>query len=345
MSEGFSDPVVGGQGALIRSEIKSPNFSMAPQQGWAILKTGIAYFFDIVATGSITANSFDGTDFVINSNGAFFYNGTPANGNLILALASVAGVDGFGNSYGSGFTAGAPGNVEQIRFGVLGGSPLMFFLSAIGTALNNAALMLNISGIGSATYDTLVVKSSQDNTFNDYVAINLNGSSHDGTSQISSLADAYVDTSGTPHFYRSMSFNGNSITGTLTAITPGTGISRSNVATPETWHLATLGTGFTTSGSDQAPRYRAEGIAGGIARLDGTAAANATDVSGSTIFVLPVGYRPTTFRRRFASITNAAGYAAGGTSIMINTSGAVTTGLASASGNQFCMDGITFPLD
>ncbi|MCW2899979.1 MAG: hypothetical protein JWO67_2244, partial [Streptosporangiaceae bacterium] len=75
VGEGFAQPIVAGQNLLIPG-IQSPNFSIAGQTGWAILKTGQAYFFSITASGTVTATAFIGTNFVINSPGAFFYNGT-----------------------------------------------------------------------------------------------------------------------------------------------------------------------------------------------------------------------------------------------------------------------------
>jgi hypothetical protein len=103
----FNNPLTGAQGSLVRAQIKSPNFSLAGQTGWAILKNGDAYFFNIVAEGTITATSFIGTDFVINSAGAFFYNGTPAAGNLFCSIASAAGTDAHGNAYGAGMNIGS----------------------------------------------------------------------------------------------------------------------------------------------------------------------------------------------------------------------------------------------
>lgn len=106
MSSGFSNPIIGGGGDLVYPAIMSPNFSLAGQTGWAILKNGNAYFFNIVAQGTITATSFIGTDFLINSAGAFFYTGAPANGNLFCSIASAPGTDAFGNAYGSGVNVG-----------------------------------------------------------------------------------------------------------------------------------------------------------------------------------------------------------------------------------------------
>jgi hypothetical protein len=54
---GFANPVVGGQGSLVRPQIKSPDFSLAAKTGWAILRDGSAYFFNVTASGVVTANS------------------------------------------------------------------------------------------------------------------------------------------------------------------------------------------------------------------------------------------------------------------------------------------------
>lgn len=78
---------------LIREAIRSPNFT-AGSSGWSINQDGSAEFNDIVIRGGSTVG---GT--------ALWYNGTPANGNLIFALAAVAGTDEFGNSYPEGFTS------------------------------------------------------------------------------------------------------------------------------------------------------------------------------------------------------------------------------------------------
>lgn len=52
---GFAHDVAGGQGNLIIAQLQSPNFSLAGQTGWAILKNGSAYFFNVTASGAITA--------------------------------------------------------------------------------------------------------------------------------------------------------------------------------------------------------------------------------------------------------------------------------------------------
>jgi hypothetical protein len=100
----FSNPVTGGQGALIRPAIKSPNF-VHNVSGWSINRDGSAEFNNGTFRGTVTAGSFQGTDFVINTSGAFFYSGVPAAGNLIASIAPGSGSDVFGNGYLGGFTS------------------------------------------------------------------------------------------------------------------------------------------------------------------------------------------------------------------------------------------------
>lgn len=102
---GWGNPVVGGT-VLQIAAIQSPNFSIPGASGWSIEQDGDAFFFNITAEGTITASTFIGTDFVINSAGAFFYNGTPALGNLWCSIAPVAGSDSFGNAYANGVNVG-----------------------------------------------------------------------------------------------------------------------------------------------------------------------------------------------------------------------------------------------
>jgi hypothetical protein len=123
VSGGFSNPLVGGNGALVYPQIMSPNFDLAnpgasPNPSWAILKSGLAYFFGLaLAGGTIT-----GPDYVINADGAFFYSGAPADGNLLVSIAGSGGTDDEGNAYLAGIVQYDPtgsGNVVQVLDGEL----------------------------------------------------------------------------------------------------------------------------------------------------------------------------------------------------------------------------------
>lgn len=114
---GFANPIIGGQGALVRPEIRSPGFSIPGKTGWAILRDGSAYFFNVTATGIVTATSVivDGA-----GKGVFIYDGAAAHNNLVVSIASGPGTDLFSNAYsGPGISVSAPGptgkNEIQIR--------------------------------------------------------------------------------------------------------------------------------------------------------------------------------------------------------------------------------------
>lgn len=118
MSGGFQHAIAGGQGNLVIPALQSPNFDLATQTGWAIMRNGDAYFFDITAAGAVTAN----TVIVKGSgDGVFVYDGTPALNSLVVAIASASGTDAYGNAYtGPGIDVSAPGpggskNNIQIR--------------------------------------------------------------------------------------------------------------------------------------------------------------------------------------------------------------------------------------
>jgi hypothetical protein len=102
-SEGFSNPVVGGKGVLIRESIHSPNF-LTGVDGWTINKDGSVEFNNGVFRGTIV------------NGGVFVYDGTPATGNLIAALSPTAGTDAFGNQYGKGLTFANPNSPPDFLF-------------------------------------------------------------------------------------------------------------------------------------------------------------------------------------------------------------------------------------
>lgn len=91
----FSNPIVGGT-TLIRPAIQSPNY-MPGVAGWSINKNGSAELNDLSLRGV-----FNGSNYVINSSGLFFYSGTPALGNMSGSWAQTAGTDAFGNAYPAG---------------------------------------------------------------------------------------------------------------------------------------------------------------------------------------------------------------------------------------------------
>lgn len=337
---GFADPLVDGNGNLIIPAVQSPNFNLAAKTGWAIMQNGDAYFFNVVATGDVTAQSVvvEGA-----TGGVFVYSGVPASGNLLASVTGSAGNDAFGNSYPQGFMVS--NGTESIVLGENGGSPLIYFPTGRSGITNSNAIQVITMGSGATGYEQIQILGAEDSTELDSVLSTWLSSSHDGSQQ-PQIQHYYHDPTGTYHLLGLLSLAGFSITGNLQSGEPGTGTSRTNVVVPEVWHTLTLGTGFTVNGTDQAPRYRYEAINGGQVRLDGTVVTSAAVASGATIATIGSSAYWPTHRKRFSGLSNFSGNTVGSMVAGVSTTGVITTGsAANASGQQIVLDGITYPVD
>lgn len=118
MGTPFPNPVIGGGGALVVPVVRSPNFDMAAKTGWAVFANGDAFFFNVTATGDVTA-----TSVIVQGAGdaVFIYDGPAGPGTLVVAAAGAPGKDRYGNPFaGPGIAISAPGpgagkNIIQIR--------------------------------------------------------------------------------------------------------------------------------------------------------------------------------------------------------------------------------------
>lgn len=88
----FGNPITGGQGALIRPAIKSPNY-VPGQSGWAVFRDGSGEFNNVDVRNGLSVGGV-----------SLWYTGTPAAGNLFLSIAAAAGTDQYGNHYPAGVT-------------------------------------------------------------------------------------------------------------------------------------------------------------------------------------------------------------------------------------------------
>lgn len=106
---GFENNIINAANALIRAAMHSPNY-VTGVSGWTINKDGSAEFNNLSLRGTFT-----GTNWIINADGMFFYSGTPALGNLNLAItnANASGIDQYGNPY-------QPGGISIIALAGLG---------------------------------------------------------------------------------------------------------------------------------------------------------------------------------------------------------------------------------
>lgn len=133
-----------GLGNLAIPSIQSPNF-VEGLTGWQVDKNGNAEFNNLTIRGT-----FYGLDFVINSAGAFFYNGTPALGNLKISIASASGVDSEGNVYKDNITCydtTGGGGFAQLAANDATGIPYLV-LSPTGNPAHMSAPPQITSGLG-----------------------------------------------------------------------------------------------------------------------------------------------------------------------------------------------------
>ena len=106
-----------------------------------------------VSQGSITGVTFNGTNWILNNSGLFFYSGTPANGNMIISIAPASGTDAFSNNfpagiqiYGTGnFGSSSGNNSSSLSAGTL----QFFFILANLLTLNNSGVFLYTGAGGS----------------------------------------------------------------------------------------------------------------------------------------------------------------------------------------------------
>jgi hypothetical protein len=142
---GWGNPVVGGT-ALRIPAIQSPNFSLANGTGWAIFANGTAVFFGLTITDGVIT----GPDYTINSDGAFFYSGTPALGNLLVSIASSGGTDGEGNVYRDGFSVYDGKAVVQLHINSTVGAPALDMTTGVTSEAEHPSLYSFASNVGLA---------------------------------------------------------------------------------------------------------------------------------------------------------------------------------------------------
>lgn len=273
---GWGNPVVGST-ALRIPAINSPNFNLAnpsasPSPSWAILQSGLAYFFGLVLSGG----TITGPDYIINPSGIFIYSGSPAAGNLLISLAGATGVDGFGNVYPQGLAVYGPSGA-QIILEDNGSQAALLLIPALVTS-NTVAPQIISSAVNAGLVNEiaeLAISSGKESGLAD-AAIQLASAPADG----SALALAFFEFGGSGEVYVAPGFG-------IRARQPGT------VNTIEGWHPITLDAGWSTVANFPAPQYRY--LPTGDIEFTGAAShASFTvnqNLNGSN--PLAAGYRPT----------------------------------------------------
>lgn len=228
----------------------------------SLLAAGIVVAGIVDATtinaATFTGSVFEGTDFILNSSGAYFYSGTPASGNLIASVTRANGTDGFGNTVWGGITTyTSAGQVAQLFNG-----QLLTFASGVGSG----------SGTQGSQYSGVTTLGG--NTGG--ASLFFGGAESTNTEAEMVLADS-VAGGGTPAAW----FPGTQIVTpeAIHAVNPSTGAI-------ETWHSLTAGNSWTGT-----VYYRLTSE-NEVYLWSNNLSAPSSAANGVTIVTLPTGYRP-----------------------------------------------------
>lgn len=344
MNGGFSNPITGLNGVLIRKQIQSQNFQQGVS-GWIIRQDGTAEF---------NGATFRGTVIIQSNQAILFYSGIPAHGNLVGSISPIAGTDAFTNNYPKGYfwTDGTVGAIITSFNTFLGIDGATLELLS-GSPNENLAYQVYTQLVPSGAEQIIVgtIRGPSVTVMKDSVAISFLSSSDAGISFPGAFAEfVYTQVIGTVSSNFTMAdydFGGFTIeAGTVRATKPGTGTDRTNPALGEAWNNAALGANFAPLGGVfGTPRYQKEGINGGRVRLSGAVTLLAAQAQGTAMFNMPVGYRPLT-EKRFITANSLNGGAGSQTeSVNVATNGNVSIGHSGVNGNYVFLDDITFELD
>lgn len=283
---GFHNYIFTKLGTLVLKALQSPNY-IAGTSGWTVKKDGSAEFNNLAIRGT-----FNGTNFIINSTGAFFYSGTPATGNLIVSVTNVSGTDAFGNAFQQGTTS----------YGTLPGPFVQMFGATFTLSSNAAATTITHSGQVNLTDSVAAGQAPAINIISPNTAlissagrgeIVVRGQSHDASVAAAVISDQI-----------------------LTWIPGGTH------TTVEVWNAMSVINGWSnTGGSDVTAQYRM--VASPPNSVEIIGCIHETAKTSNVFATLPSGYQPVKIQGFGAHISVATGGTAVATTagIQCDTSG------------------------
>jgi hypothetical protein len=162
-------------GQLAIPAISSPNF-VTGVSGWTIEKNGNAEFNNLTIRGT-----FQGSDFIINSTGMFFYSPSEALGNLVLSISPSGGTGPFGETVLAGIYLTNGTAYQQLHVNSTVGAPAQELVTGVASEAEHAAVYALATNIGlPAEFMTLNIVgpgSSADNT-NAFIALVSNAANN-----------------------------------------------------------------------------------------------------------------------------------------------------------------------
>lgn len=280
---GFSNPIIGGDGALVYPSVHSPDYSPGTA-GWTVNKDGSAEFNNLTVRGT-----FHGLDFEINSSGIFVYSGTPALGNLIGSWAGAAGADRFGNAYQKDLGVYAAVNTGYASLsstgGIGGNTALLFHPGSTSHVTEQPQLFGGSNQSGLADEEEYLALTSGTAAGNDDAQLQLISGSADAT--IPAVLNFLMGGTVLSQLFKT-AWNID----VPVSATAGT-VSSPTLITTDSWNLITMDSGWSTLAGQTPPQYRllednTVDMIGGAQYSSSFTAQNIA--SGSN--VLPAAYRP-----------------------------------------------------
>lgn len=223
----------------------------------------------VINAGMITASTFEGTNWLENSDGQFMYSGTPTAGNLLLSIAPTSTTDPFGNSVTAGVWVYFAGS--KIGLFNQGTSPAVLCVPASTSTTVEAGMFAFLTATGLATEQQWNTLTSGKESTNADAAIQLVSASKDNTLPAKTIFEF-----------------GGTVWGIIEAVTG---------LIVDSWHNITLDSGWT---SVVQPQYRM--LPDGNVQLRGQAShagiTAATNVNNSNPLpaASPFAYRPAATR-------------------------------------------------
>lgn len=239
---------------------------------------------------------------IANSGAILMYSGTPGPGNLVISLAPSAGTDRHGNPYPEGLDiSGALGSIQIQNDGT---GTIQEVMTTGNPNTGGTVLRARAIGAGTAEFDAFGILGPKTTsaTTEDNIQMLITSNNLAGTGP-ASFTVTYVSGNGaSSNTYLEVTYLGVVIeAGSIAAVEPGTGTGALVPAVSETWHAATLGTGWANSSGYVPLEYRV--TADGMIEIQGNIMSTSATPAG-TIMTLPVGWRPGTHTRTGACTAN-----------------------------------------
>lgn len=265
----FDNPVTAGV-VLVRSAIQSPDYATGTS-GWSVNIDGSAEFNNLTIRGE-----FLGTQFILNADGAFFYDSAPALNHLTFSIASDQGTDPVGNAYIPGFVAYDVGSHT---------GPIEYIQMIQGTIfIGDISGGVFQSQSDAATFGSSVQRAFMNSGLDTSIPANTDQACFD---LLCGIANAVSGGASTPY---AILWDFSIANSPVDFYLSGSVLHVDNNGNRATWQVPALGTNYNLTGTNGLTTIRFRRTENNRVRVYG--AFNVATAGVQSLFTVPVGYRP-----------------------------------------------------